>query len=185
MYAVCLLAYYGGLRRGEIAGLRYRNINFEDNTISIDTAIGIKDDGSYTKPPKTPSSVRRFPMPAQLAEGLRQRYELLQPDPNEFVASSKGQQHLHPFTIGVNFKKFVDRNNLKDVYGKPLILHGLRHNLGTIGVSSGMDIASLSHLMGHSSKAITLDTYAEADSDAMILASKKLEEAFRKTDLDT
>ena len=47
-----------------------------------------------------------------------------------------------------------------------------------MGIRSGMDIASLALMMGHASRAMTLDTYGDANADALNLASVKLEDTF-------
>lgn len=56
----------------------------------------------------------------------------------------------------------VERNSLVDAYGKKIVPHGLRHNFATVGIRAGMDIASLALMMGHTSRAMTLDTYGDA-----------------------
>ena len=51
--------------------------------------------------------------------------------------------------------------------------------MATVGIRSGMDIASLSLMMGHSSRAMTLDTYGDANKDALTVAAEKLGETFK------
>lgn len=184
MFAACLLAYYAGLRRGEILGLRWRDINFEANTLSVASSIGMKEGGKYLKNPKSKSSIRTFPMVSQLADALLERYDILNPRLSDFVVSKNGDEPMSPITLDAYFKRFRNRNELIDIYGNPLILHSLRHHLGFIGAKS-IDISSLSHMLGHNNRAITLNVYGDSDTDAMILASNKLGEAFKKTDLDT
>ncbi len=157
MYVGCLLAYYSGLRRGEICALRWRNIDFDINTITVDSAIGLGKGGNYTKPPKTKSSNRSFPILPQLREALKARYDALQPESGWFVIGNKDSfMSLQAFTN--NFQTLVDAYDLKDCYGKKNTPHSLRHNLATVGIRSGMDIASLASMMGHASRAMTLDT---------------------------
>ena len=173
MFIGCLLAYYGGLRRGEICALRWRNIDFERNYISIDSAIGIGKGGNYTKPPKTNSSIRAFPMLPQLHDALKERYDSISPDANWFVIGNRDTfMSLQSFTN--NFQQLAEMYNLVDCYGKRITPHGLRHNIATVGIRSGMDIASLSLMMGHASRAMTLDIYGDANADALVRATEKL-----------
>ncbi|MBE6977681.1 MAG: hypothetical protein E7438_03460 [Ruminococcaceae bacterium] len=76
------------------------------------------------------------------------------------------------------FSEFVERNGLVDAYGKKIVPHGLRHNFATVGIRAGIDIASLALMMGHASRAMTLDTYGDANADALTLASVKLKDTF-------
>ena len=184
MYCGLLLAYYGGLRRGEICGLRWRNIDFDKETITIDSSIGYGSGGNYTKPPKTDSSNRSFPMLPQLYEALKERFDCIKPESNWFVIGNKEKfMSLQAFTN--NFHRFAESYELTDYYGKRITPHGLRHNLATVGINSGMDIASLSLMMGHASRAMTLDIYGDANPDAMKTAAGKLALKFSDdSDLD-
>lgn len=170
----CYLAFYAGLRRGEICGLRWRDIDLNLGIISINSSIGIGDT-KYTKQPKNKSSNRTFPIVPQLLEELKKNEE----ESNYFVIG-RGTDFMSPSTLDYNFKQFVKRNEIVDAYGKPITLHALRHNLGAVGITSGMDIASLSKMMGHSSRAMTLDTYGDATKDAMVVATDKLGKEFEK-----
>ncbi len=177
MYCGLLLAYYGGLRRGEICALRWRNIDFDKETITVDSSIGYGKGGNYTQPPKTDSSNRTFPMLPQLYEALKTRYDYLKPKNNWFVIGKEDKfMSLQAYTA--NFQKLADDYGLKDYYGKRITPHGLRHNLATVGINSGMDIASLSKMMGHASRAMTLDIYGDANPDALKTASQKLSLTF-------
>lgn len=173
MYCGCMIACYAGLRRGEICALRWRNIDFQAQTITIDSAIGYGEGGGYTKDPKNESSKRTFPILPQLLEVLKERYDYLKPQSNWFVIGNEEKfMSLQSFTY--SFQKLADKYGLVDYYGKRLTPHGLRHNIASIGIRSGMDIASLATMMGHASKAMTLDIYGDDDPDAMKTASEKL-----------
>jgi len=172
------LAFYAGLRRGEICGLRWRDINFTTGTLSVESAVSEGIGGTYTKQPKNNPSIRSFPLVEQLLEELKIYYNIIEPQQNWFVVG-KEVKYYRPAALSEDFKRFVEKYKLVDVYGNHLTLHMLRHNLGTVGINSGMDIASLSRMFGHASRAMTLDTYGDASKDAMILASAKLSNQFK------
>lgn len=176
------IALYGGLRRGEICGLRWYDVDFDSGYLNVTSSIGISSDGTYTKSPKNKSSVRRFPMIEPLRNALESRRRKVQEDygtiaSNWFVIGDT-IHYKPPTTLATEFTRFVRKHEIKDHFGKYVTLHTLRHNLATIGVKSHMDIASLAEMMGHASKAMTLDTYSSASPDAMELAAERLGEAF-------
>lgn len=182
MYVGILLAFYAGLRRGEICGLRWNDIDFNRHTIRVRSAVGVSEGkglGDYTKNPKNKSSTRTFPMLPQLEQALKERKALISPQDNWFVIGEE-EQFMRPQQYNRLFSEFVERNNLVDAYGKKIVPHGLRHNFATVGIRAGMDIASLALMMGHASRAMTLDTYGDANADALNLASVKLTDTFKE-----
>lgn len=180
MYVGVLIPFYSGLRRSEICGLRWNDIDFYKKTITVRTSIGISNfEGykGYAKDPKNNSSARTFPMVPQLEEALRARYEAIKPEPSWFVIGNM-DEFMFPNSYNRKFRNFRKKHNLIDAYGESIKPHGLRHNLASVGIRSGMDIASLSLMMGHASRTMTLDTYGDANADALELASIKLKEKF-------
>ena len=98
MYVGILLALYAGLRRGEICGLRWNDINFTTHTITVRTAVGVSEGdglGDYTKSPKNKSSNRTFPMVSQIEEALLARKTIINPKDNWFVVGDK-EQFMRP-----------------------------------------------------------------------------------------
>lgn len=181
MYIGILLAFYAGLRRGEICGLRWNDIDLTKKTITVRSAVGVSETGSgdYTKDPKNKSSNRTFPILPQLEEALTAYKALINPQEHWFVVGTK-EQFMHPQHFNRLFAQFVTKNNLVDAYGQKITPHSLRHNFATMGIRAGMDIASLSLIMGHASRAMTLDTYGDANADALALASEKLSDSFKE-----
>ena len=181
MYTAICLAMYAGLRRGEICGLRWFDIDFNRNTLTVSSSIGVAN-GTYTKAPKNNSSKRTFPMIPQLAEALKIRYEAVQEEygtiNHDWFVCGNARTYLSPTHISRLFKSFVKEYQLVDYYGNEVKLHSLRHNFATLGVNAHIDIASLSKMMGHASKAMTLDTYADSSPEAMKLATAQLGSSF-------
>ena len=112
-----------------------------------------------------------------LEQALKERKAIINPKDSWFVIGEE-EQFMRPQQYNRLFAEFVERHNLVDAYGKKIAPHGLRHNFATVGIRAGMDIASLSLMMGHASRAMTLDTYGDANADALNLASTKLSETF-------
>ena len=182
MYVGILLVFYAGLRRGEVCGLRWNDIDFYKHTITVRSAVGVSSretSGDYTKSPKNKSSNRTFPMLPQLEQALKERKALIEPQDNWFVIGEQ-EQFMRPQHYNRLFSEFVERHSLVDAYGKKIVPHGLRHNFATVGIRAGMDIASLALMMGHASRAMTLDTYGDANADALNLASVKLKDTFNE-----
>lgn len=177
-----LLAFYAGLRRGEICGLRWRDIDFDTGRITVRSAVGVSEGegfSDYTKGTKNKSSVRTFRLVKQLEKELLKRKEQIKPKDHWFVIGDE-DKFMRPQHFNRLFSEFVERNNLVDAYGKKISPHALRHNFATMGIRSGTDIASLALMMGHASRALTLDVYGDANTDALNLASDKLSEGFKK-----
>lgn len=182
MYVGILLAFYAGLRRGEICGLRWNDVDFYKHCITVRTAVGVSDGNGYkgyTKNPKNKSSNRTFPMMPQLEDALKQRKAAINPEESWFVVGDE-KEFMRPQHYNRLFSDFVTRNELVDAYGKKIVPHGLRHNFATVGIQAGMDIASLALMMGHASRAMTLDTYGDANADALALAGEKLKDTFNQ-----
>ena len=182
MRSVVFLALYAGLRRGEICALRWNDVDFRANTITVRSAIGVFQ-GTYTKGPKNRSSYRTFPMVKMLRKELEHRQSQIREaygtvNDGWFVVGDT-IHYLSPTSLSRRFKAFIDKYGIVDAYGKPITPHGLRHNYATVGIRSKMDIASLSLMMGHASRAMTLDTYGDANADALLVASDKLSNQFR------
>lgn len=181
------IALYGGLRREEICGLRWQDVDFETGTLSITSAIGVaKDDEgrgmTYTKEPKNKTSKRKFPLIPALKKTLEARYERVQAEYGTVNSSwfviGDTIHYKPPTTLSTEMRRFTRKYDIREHYGKYVTLHALRHNFATTGVNkTTMDIASLSQVMGHASKAMTLDTYSSATRDAVEIAMSKLGEA--------
>lgn len=183
-YPAFFIAFYSALRRGEICGLRWRDIDFETNRLTVSSAIGLCEGGTYTKQPKNKASARTFPMVPQLAVILREVHNKLNPPDHYFVVG--GEKHWNPNSLGNCFRDFAETNKLVDAYGKTIHLHGLRHNFATVGMRSNLDLSALSLMLGHTRRTTTLDIYGDANEDSKTIASEKLGETFKKeSDLDT
>ena len=187
MWTALGLALYGGLRREEICGLRWQDVDFEAGALTISSAIGVAKDSdgkqfNYTKEPKNKTSKRAFPLIPALRKTLKARYDNVEAVygtvQRSWFVIGQAVKYMPPTTLSTEMRRFTREYDIREHYGKYVTLHALRHNFATTGVNkTTMDIASLSQVMGHASKSMTLDTYSSATKDAVEIAMKKLGEA--------
>ncbi len=159
-----LICLYTGIRLGEICGLKWEDIDFYNKSLSINRTVQrIKnnDINATTKTkkiissPKSDASKRVIPLPSFLIELLR-KYRSC---PDYFVLTNdtffKDTRVYEKY-----FENILRKNDLR-----LLNFHTLRHTFATRCIESGMDIKTLSEILGHSSYHITLEIYVHSTID--------------------
>lgn len=149
------LALFTGMRRGEIIGLKWSDINFDKQCLSVKRSIyKLKSKKSVEKEPKSHSSIRTIAIPNCLCETLKE-YKKSQEEYSlslatwqnlEYVFTDKNGNVMNPQTPTKQFSKFLDRHNIRH-----LKFHCLRHTSATLLLSNGCDIKTISARLGHSS----------------------------------
>lgn len=155
-----IIALYTGLRIGEISGLTWADVNLENKTISVVRTIQrVSVTGQTAKTeivfdlPKSKSSVRKIPIAKNLLVYLTKKKATAT---SSFVVSYKNS-FAEPRLINYWFKKAVEQAEIHSIH-----FHALRHTFATRCIENGIDIATLSSLLGHQSIKLTLDTYASS-----------------------
>lgn len=145
---VVLLATWCQLRRGEILGLRRRDIDILHSLIRIEQSRTFTRNGSsLTKAPKTAAGRRILSVPSNVTEVIAEHLErFTSTDPDALVFTGVGGD---PLAVGVLQKAWA---RARQTIGRPdLHLHDLRHTGLTLAAATGATTAELMHRAGHSS----------------------------------
>ena len=149
------MALFTGLRRGEIVGLKWEDIDFEKRCLSVKRSIyKLRDGKAKEKIPKTKSSIRTIAIPDRLCASLME-YRVHQEKHASFLGSAwqnlgyifteEDGYVMNPQTPTKQFSKFLKRHNIRH-----LKFHGLRHTSATMLLANGCDIKTVSMRLGHS-----------------------------------
>ncbi len=165
--AFLYLAMSTGCRRGEILGLKWDHIDFENNTISIESNLLHNTKyGTYIDTPKTKNSIRQLGLDALTKKSLLEYKanieELKTKNKTKwkdtgliFVRDDGSPASPDSFTRWCD--KFAKRNNLSHIHP-----HGFRHTLATIMLHNKANLIDVSRYLGHAKASITSDIYAHA-----------------------
>ena len=168
-----LLCLYTGMRLGEICALRWGDISQARHTVSIRRTVQrVYSTSGRTEllldTPKSASSVRTIPIPAFL-------WDILEPfrAGDECFVLTGRPGLLEPRTMQNHFKAILKKCGLRDIN-----FHAIRHTFATDCVEAGFDIKTISSILGHSSVAVTLNTYVHPSFDSMRRMMDGLESRF-------
>lgn len=167
-----------GLRRGELAGLQWRDVDFEKLTLTVERNVTYTpESGIVVDTPKTENSVRVLPLLPKVAAMLQEYRTEYFPsdDKNCFIFYGKKGTRSPRLPDGITdrVKLFMKRNNLPDM--SP---HDLRHSCATLLLSNGADIKSVQEILGHTDASTTLNFYVRSDLQHMKNATDKMAAAF-------
>lgn len=155
-----------GLRRGEICGLKWQDINFEENKLQVKRSVSVKKGGGVSiGETKTETGVRSILMPPSVAEVLQNRKQRAI---TEWVFPNfmHPEQPISPATAYRKLKIILKHAGL------PLIrFHDLRHTFATHATHGGVDPKTLAGILGHTNASFTLDTYTHVTNDMQKAAS--------------
>lgn len=146
-----------GLRKGELAALLWDDLDTDNNTISVSKQLTHDKDGNLTVTrPKTETSIRQVSIPQEAVDLLVQEHEKHPDSPYLFPSPLTGQAY-HPDSI-VNLHKKI----LKDAHLPHIRFHDLRHTFATMALQNGVDVKTVSTMLGHYDAGFTLRTYTHA-----------------------
>jgi integrase len=173
-----------GLRRGEIAGLRWSNTDLDAKTLSV--ANNRVDAGGRVveNDPKSTSSRRTLPLPDRLvtvlrsAKALQARERLaLAADSGtwEYVVSNEAGQPYHPQVLSRYWAEAVEAAGVRHIK-----LHAARHTCATLMHLSGVPVAVIAAWIGHKDASLTMRLYAHSQAEALKAAGATLDRVVRE-----
>ena len=174
--AVIEVALFTGCRRGEIVGLKWADIDFENQRISVKRSIYKLSDGkAREKEPKSKTSIRTISIPERLCKTLTE-YRLQQNrhiaylgdgwKNLDYVFTEEDGYVMNPQTPTKQFDHFLKRHGIRH-----LKFHGLRHTSATMLLANGCDIKTVSARLGHAD-ITTTNIYVHALESADRMAAQ-------------
>ena len=158
-----LLCFYTGIRLGEVCGIKWEDIDFEAGTMVIKRTVSRIKNFDETKKktmlfigkPKSNNSVRKIPLPDFLLKMA-----------HEFKMENSVEDHF----ILTNTELPMDPRKYQKMFQKLLIharvkkrkFHAIRHTFATRALELGVDIKTLSEILGHANVSVTLNIYAHS-----------------------
>ncbi|HBO65708.1 MAG TPA: site-specific integrase [Clostridiales bacterium] len=153
-YEFFLLELTTGMRRGEILGLQWKDVNFATGELHIRRQVVKKGAQTQITKPKTKSSIRTLILPPDMLDILAEHKKNATCE-WVFPSPVKEGEPRNPDSLYGRFQKILKRAQCKKVR-----FHDLRHTFATMALENGMDIKTLSAMIGHISAETTLNIYS-------------------------
>ncbi len=167
-----------GMRRGEIAGLRWSDIDLEAKTLSVANNRVDAGGSAVENDPKSASSRRTLPLPDRLVTVLRaakarQARERLalgaDSGPWEYVVSNEAGRPYHPQVLCRYWASAVKAAGVRHIK-----LHAARHTCATLMHLQGVPVAVIAAWIGHKDASLTMKPYAHSQDEALKAAGATL-----------
>ena len=171
-YELILLGLATGMRRGELLGLKWDDINFTTGELSIKREYTTLGSDYIISTPKTKSSVRSVHLPQSVLNILGEYRKTVN---SEWVFPSP-LDPTHPRSPTSCRSRLSDMLERAECNHIPF--HGLRHIFSTMALENGLDIKTLSAVLGHSSAETTISVYSHVTGEMERNAAKKMDDAF-------
>lgn len=163
-------AIYTGMRKGEILALQWKDIDLENEIITVSKSVYHDGDRPYIKEPKTEAGKRKIP----LLKPLKKRLEEIPEKKREnYIFSDNGTKPLTKRRYNTLFRKY------KEETGITCTSHQLRHSFATIAFENGISPKDVQELLGHKQLSTTMDIYTEFREEHLKELTQKLNEKIK------
>jgi len=166
------------LRRGEVLGLQWKNIDFDKRIITIQNSVVRAGKAIFQESTKTQSSNRILPMDDEIYNYLKEHKKHQKTnshlfgkmyDKNDFVCTWNDGRPFSPEYLSHAFKRILKKNDLP-----PIRFHDIRHSVATELLNSGVDLKVIQEYLGHSTIGITANYYLHPDINQKSKALKQI-----------
>ncbi len=163
------LELVSGLRKGELVALLWSDLDIENQTISVSKQATRDENGSIViTRPKTETSVRLVSIPQRAVELLQQEHRKHPDNPYMFPSTRTGEMY-YPDSIVTLHKRILKSAGLSYIP-----FHSLRHTFATAALQNGVDVKTVSSMLGHYDAGFTLRTYTHATRQKQEQAAEKM-----------
>jgi integrase len=168
-----------GLRRGEVCGLTWDDVDFDAGELNIRQTRVRVDGVVLESTPKTEKGERALPLPDSLLRVLKRARTRQAEDrlrlPGDYleggyVVADAGGSPMHPETLGLAWDRLLKRAGVPH-----LRLHDARHTCGTLMHLRGVPVAVIAAWLGHTDAAFTMRTYVHSQDDALRSAASVMD----------
>ncbi len=176
-YEVFLLELTTGLRVGELMALQWDDLNFKTGELRIERQVYRTKEELLIQEPKTKASIRTVILPPPVVKALKE-YKKTVSSRWMFPSPKKEDAPLAPAAASHRLSKILSHAGCKKVR-----FHDLRHVFATNALEHGMDVKTLSTVIGHVSSATTLNVYAHVTDDMQRQAAAKIDRGIGKVEI--
>ena len=167
VFALYYIDLTTGLRRGELLGLKWSDIDLEKGDLRVQRQIGRIDGKIIEMPLKTKNAYRTLPLSADAISVLKM--QKCKVGNSEWVFPSPTGGPMSPDSVLHMLQRVLKRAGLPRIR-----FHDLRHTFATMALQNGVDVKTVSSMLGHYSAGFTLDTYAHVTTDAQLKAAQTM-----------
>ncbi len=158
-----------GIRKGELIALLWDDLNIQDRTISVSKQAIRRPSGELVVDrPKTENAIRMISIPQEAVDLLIQEHEK-HPDNQYMFPSTRTGEMYNPDSVVNLHNRILKKANLPHIR-----FHDLRHTFATMALQNGVDVKTVSSMLGHYDAGFTLRTYTHATRQAQNDAAQKV-----------
>lgn len=172
-----------GLREGEVLGLRWEDVDFEQRSLRISGALQLQHGKLKRVATKTASSTRTLPLPPVLLRALQAHCAAQEKERTLLGDAWQGHQLVFPSSIGTpmsprNLVRHFKILLRKAEVAETIRFHDLRHSYATLLIAQGVHPRVVMEILGHSQISVTMNTYAHALPETTRAAADKVDALF-------